>query len=246
MDGNAERRRRSRKSTISRLILSGFYERVNSPMSPRRTVIVSPTHTHREMVVAAAARRKPLSFYKPAGRLRSTERHGDAAGDRRSPECFFKMGFMRRRDDAGLRVCKKKADSEESASGRRCGFKFDVARSVPPIAFRVREPEELVLWMLIDMGYTRLRFARDGSWAKSESVDDRLDNRVSRAGDGRRHRQRHREPHLRKRRASSAFAIWSRTASMGTISRRRSRHLEGTAEDRIPQRDERDGADPIK
>ncbi len=67
-------------------------------------VIVSPTHTHRELVVAAAARRKPTFCEKPPALalddVRAMQKAIAGAG------MFFQMGFMRR-FDAGYAAAKR-------------------------------------------------------------------------------------------------------------------------------------------
>ncbi len=71
-------------------------------------VIVTPTHTHRELVIAAAGRRKPTFCEKPpalslqeiAEMKRAIEKSG----------LFFQMGFMRR-FDTGYAAAKKQIDA---------------------------------------------------------------------------------------------------------------------------------------
>ncbi|MGQ0732512.1 MAG: Gfo/Idh/MocA family oxidoreductase [Acidobacteriota bacterium] len=67
-------------------------------------VIVTPTHTHREQVIAAAARGKPAFCEKPPAlsldEVREMKRAIESAG------MFFQMGFMRR-FDAGYAAAKK-------------------------------------------------------------------------------------------------------------------------------------------
>jgi scyllo-inositol 2-dehydrogenase (NAD+) len=71
-------------------------------------VIVTPTHIHREQVIAAAARKKPTFCEKPpalsleevAAMKRAVEESG----------MFFQMGFMRR-FDAGYAAAKKQIDA---------------------------------------------------------------------------------------------------------------------------------------
>ena len=71
-------------------------------------VIVSPTHTHRELVVAAAARRKPTFCEKPPALalddVRAMQQAIAGAG------MFFQMGFMRR-FDAGYASAKKQIEA---------------------------------------------------------------------------------------------------------------------------------------
>jgi len=71
-------------------------------------VIVSPTHTHRELVVAAASRRKPTFCEKPpALALDEVAAMRDAIA---RAGMFFQMGFMRR-FDAGYAAAKKQIEA---------------------------------------------------------------------------------------------------------------------------------------
>ncbi|PYR18583.1 MAG: inositol 2-dehydrogenase [Acidobacteria bacterium] len=71
-------------------------------------VIVSPTHTHRELVIAAAGRRKPTFCEKPPA-LSLDEVAAMQEAIARSG-MFFQMGFMRR-FDAGYASAKKQLDT---------------------------------------------------------------------------------------------------------------------------------------
>ena len=71
-------------------------------------VIVSPTHTHRELVIAAAGRRKPTFCEKPPA-LSLDEVAAMQEAIARSG-MFFQMGFMRR-FDAGYASAKKQLDA---------------------------------------------------------------------------------------------------------------------------------------
>jgi inositol 2-dehydrogenase len=71
-------------------------------------VIVSPTHTHRELVVAAASRRKPTFCEKPPALALdevTAMQHAIAGAG-----MFFQMGFMRR-FDAGYASAKKQIEA---------------------------------------------------------------------------------------------------------------------------------------
>jgi scyllo-inositol 2-dehydrogenase (NAD+) len=71
-------------------------------------VIVSPTHTHRELVAAAAARRKPTFCEKPpALSLDEVASMQDAIA---RSGMFFQMGFMRR-FDAGYASAKRQIEA---------------------------------------------------------------------------------------------------------------------------------------
>lgn len=67
-------------------------------------VIVTPTHVHREQVIAAAARKKPTFCEKPPALSLREVAEMKAAIDRSG--MFFQMGFMRR-FDAGYAAAKK-------------------------------------------------------------------------------------------------------------------------------------------
>ena len=71
-------------------------------------VIVTPTHVHREQVVAAAARKKPTFCEKPPAlslpEIAEMKRAIDSSG------MFFQMGFMRR-FDPGYAAAKKQIDA---------------------------------------------------------------------------------------------------------------------------------------
>ena len=81
-------------------------------------VIVTPTHVHREHVVAAASRKKPTFCEKPpALSLAECQAMSDAVDKAGS---FFQMGFMRR-FDPGYAAAKEKI--EQGAIGRPVVFK---------------------------------------------------------------------------------------------------------------------------
>lgn len=71
-------------------------------------VIVTPTHTHREIVIAAAARGKPTFCEKPpALSLRDSAAMKDAI---ETSGLFFQMGFMRR-FDSGYAAAKRQIEA---------------------------------------------------------------------------------------------------------------------------------------
>ena len=81
-------------------------------------VIVSPTHTHRELVIAAASRKKPTFCEKPpALSLEEVAEMQDAVS---KSGMFLQMGFMRR-FDAGYASAKKQI--EEGRIGMPLVFK---------------------------------------------------------------------------------------------------------------------------
>src|SRR6185503_10840435 len=121
-------------------------------------VIVTPTHTHRELVLAAAARKKPTFCEKPPA-LALDEVAAMQEAITRSG-MFFQMGFMRR-FDAGY------------AAGKR---EIDAGRIGTPLVFKStsRDPFRPSLeyanpkssgGMLIDMAST-ISISRAGSWAR--------------------------------------------------------------------------------
>lgn len=71
-------------------------------------VIVSPTHTHRELVIAAAASRKPTFCEKPPALSLSEVAEMQAAVEKSG--MFLQMGFMRR-FDAGYASAKKQIEA---------------------------------------------------------------------------------------------------------------------------------------
>jgi inositol 2-dehydrogenase len=71
-------------------------------------VIVTPTHIHREQVIAAAARKKPTFCEKPPALSLAEVAEMKAAIEQAG--MFFQMGFMRR-FDAGYAAAKKQIDA---------------------------------------------------------------------------------------------------------------------------------------
>ena len=67
-------------------------------------VIVSPTHTHRELVIAAASRKKPTFCEKPPAL--SLDEVAEMQSAVAASGMFLQMGFMRR-FDAGYASAKK-------------------------------------------------------------------------------------------------------------------------------------------
>jgi len=81
-------------------------------------VIVSPTHTHREVVLAAAAQGKPAFCEKPLALSLAECREMQEAVDRKGT--FFQMGFMRRFDPG---YAAGKAQIDEGRIGTPVVFK---------------------------------------------------------------------------------------------------------------------------
>jgi inositol 2-dehydrogenase len=90
-------------------------------------VIVSPTHTHRDLVVQALESKKPTFCEKPPAI--SLAEAIDMAEARNRTKTFFQMGFMRR-FDPGYAAAKKQVD--EGRIGRPVVFKATSRDPFPP------------------------------------------------------------------------------------------------------------------
>ena len=116
-------------------------------------VIVSPTDTHRELVIAAAARKKPTFCEKPPSIAM------DAAEEMRraiaASGMFFQMGFMRR-FDAGYASAKKQI--EEGRIGTPLVFKATSRDPFRP-SLEYANPKSSG-GMLLDMGIHDFDLAR--------------------------------------------------------------------------------------
>ena len=116
-------------------------------------VIVSPTHTHRDLVIAAAARRKPTFCEKPpALSLDEVAAMQDAIA---RSGMFFQMGFMRR-FDAGYAAAK--AQIEQGRIGKALVFKSTSRDPFRP-SLEYADPKSSG-GMLIDMGIHDFDLAR--------------------------------------------------------------------------------------
>ena len=116
-------------------------------------VIVSPTHTHRELVIAAASRKKPTFCEKPpALSLDEVAEMQDAVS---SSGMFLQMGFMRR-FDAGYASAKKQI--EEGRIGTPLVFKSTSRDPFPP-SLEYANPKSSG-GMLLDMGIHDFDLAR--------------------------------------------------------------------------------------
>jgi len=116
-------------------------------------VIVSPTHTHRELVVAAASRRKPTFCEKPpALALDEVAAMQTAIAD---AGMFFQMGFMRR-FDAGYAAAKTQI--EQGRIGAPLVFKATSRDPFRP-SLEYANPKSSG-GMLIDMGIHDFDLAR--------------------------------------------------------------------------------------
>jgi inositol 2-dehydrogenase len=116
-------------------------------------VIVSPTHTHRELVMAAAERGKTIFCEKPpALSLEETQAMKDAVA---RAGVFFQMGFMRR-FDAGYAAAKKRL--LEGAIGTPVLFK-STSRDPYRTSLEYADPRSSG-GMILDMGIHDFDLAR--------------------------------------------------------------------------------------
>ena len=116
-------------------------------------VIVSPTHTHRDVAIAAMKARKPTFCEKPLALTLKECRDIEEAV--KQSGTFFQMGFMRR-FDPGYTAAKKKIDS--GAIGRPVVFKATSRDPFPP-SVEYANPASSV-GILVDMGIHDLDLAR--------------------------------------------------------------------------------------
>jgi scyllo-inositol 2-dehydrogenase (NAD+) len=116
-------------------------------------VIVSPTHTHRALVTAALASRKPTFCEKPPA-LTLAEAADMADAEARTG-AFFQMGFMRR-FDPGYAAAKKQID--EGRIGRVVVFKGTSRDPFPP-SLEYADPKSSG-GICIDMGIHDFDLAR--------------------------------------------------------------------------------------
>jgi len=116
-------------------------------------VVVSPTDTHRDLVMAAAARKKPTFCEKPPA-LAIDEVAAMQAAIARSG-MFFQMGFMRR-FDTGYAAAKKQIDA--GRIGTPLVFKATSRDPFPP-SLEYANPKSSG-GMLIDMGIHDFDLAR--------------------------------------------------------------------------------------
>jgi len=116
-------------------------------------VIVSPTHTHRDVVIEAAERRKPTFCEKPLALSLGECREMQAAVERSGT--FFQMGFMRR-FDPGYAAAKKQV--EDGRIGRPVVFKSTSRDPFPP-SLEYANPASSG-GILVDMGIHDFDLAR--------------------------------------------------------------------------------------
>lgn len=116
-------------------------------------VVVSPTHTHRDVVLEAASRGKPTFCEKPLALSLDECREMHAAVDRRGT--FFQMGFMRR-FDPGYAAAKRQV--LEGTIGRPVVFKSTSRDPFRP-SLEYANPSSSG-GILVDMGIHDLDLAR--------------------------------------------------------------------------------------
>ena len=116
-------------------------------------VIVSPTHTHRDVVIQAAERRKPTFCEKPLALSLGECREMQAAVERSGT--FFQMGFMRR-FDPGYAAAKRQVD--EGRIGTPVVFKSTSRDPYPP-SLEYANPASSG-GILVDMGIHDFDLAR--------------------------------------------------------------------------------------
>jgi predicted dehydrogenase len=116
-------------------------------------VIVSPTHTHRDVVIQAAERRKPTFCEKPLALSLAECREMQAAVERSGT--FFQMGFMRR-FDPGYAAAKRQVD--EGRIGTPVVFKSTSRDPYPP-SLEYANPASSG-GILVDMGIHDFDLAR--------------------------------------------------------------------------------------
>lgn len=116
-------------------------------------VIASPTHTHRALVTAAAARRRPIFCEKPPALSLGETLAMKEAVERSG--VFFQMGFMRR-FDAGYAAAKRRV--EEGAIGTPVVFK-STSRDPHRTTLEYADPRSSG-GMILDMGIHDFDLAR--------------------------------------------------------------------------------------
>ncbi len=116
-------------------------------------VIVSPTHTHRDVVIQAAAKRTPTFCEKPLALSLGECREMQTAVERSGT--FFQMGFMRR-VDPGYAAAKREVD--EGRIGRPVVFKSTSRDPFPP-SIEYANPASSG-GILVDMGIHDFDLAR--------------------------------------------------------------------------------------
>lgn len=116
-------------------------------------VVVSPTHTHREVVMQAAERHKPTFCEKPLALSLGECREMQSAVERNGT--FFQMGFMRR-FDPGYATAKRQID--DGRIGRPVVFKSTSRDPFPP-SLEYADPKSSG-GILVDMGIHDFDLAR--------------------------------------------------------------------------------------
>jgi scyllo-inositol 2-dehydrogenase (NAD+) len=136
--------------------VAGAYARVSDLVADPHVdavVIVSPTHTHREIVLEAVSRKKPTFCEKPLALSLEECREMQAAVERHGT--FFQMGFMRR-FDPGYAAAKRQV--MEGKIGKPVVFKSTSRDPFPP-SLEYANPASSG-GILVDMGIHDLDLAR--------------------------------------------------------------------------------------
>lgn len=128
-------------------------EKLLADRNVEAVVVVSPTHTHREVVLQAAARRVPTFCEKPLALSLAECREMQTAVERHGT--FFQMGFMRR-FDPGYAAGKRQVD--EGKIGRPVVFKSTSRDPFPP-SLEYANPASSG-GILVDMGIHDFDLAR--------------------------------------------------------------------------------------
>ena len=128
-------------------------DRLLADRNVEAVVIVSPTHTHRDVVLQVAERRMPTFCEKPLALSLAECREMQAAVERHGT--FFQMGFMRR-FDPGYAAGKRQVD--EGKIGRPVVFKSTSRDPFPP-SLEYANPASSG-GILVDMGIHDFDLAR--------------------------------------------------------------------------------------
>src|SRR5205823_10973978 len=96
----------------------GDYRELVQDRNVDAVVVMTPTKLHKDVVLAAAAARKPIFCEKPLALALADAEEMKAAVERHG--VFFQLGFMRR-FDAGYAAAKRQL--EAGAIGKPCVFR---------------------------------------------------------------------------------------------------------------------------
>jgi scyllo-inositol 2-dehydrogenase (NAD+) len=144
------------KDTAEEFDVPGAYGTVDDLLSDPQVdavVIVSPTHTHKDIVIESVSRGKPTFCEKPLALSLAECREMQDAVERHGT--FFQMGFMRR-FDPGYAAAKRQV--EQGKIGRPVVFKSTSRDPFPP-SLEYANPKSSG-GILVDMGIHDLDLAR--------------------------------------------------------------------------------------